>query len=115
MGKSANSWLRATTTVAVAFALALLPTAAHANPGDLDPAFGTAGIVSGIHFSDGSTTDEYTSIQAVTVQTDGKIVVAGNTDGTNRRYSAFVARYNADGSLDTSFATQGWALFDFGS
>ena len=115
MGKSANSWLRAITTAAVAFALALLPTAAHANPGDLDPAFGTAGIVSGIHYSDGSTTDEYTSVQAVTVQADGKIVVAGNTDGTNRRYSAFIARYNANGSLDTSFATQGWALFDFGA
>lgn len=95
--------------------LALIPTASHAAPGDLDTDFGTAGIVSGIQYSDGSTTDEYTNIHAVTVQVDGKIVVAGNTDGTNRRYSAFISRYNADGSLDTSFATQGWALFDFGS
>ena len=115
MGKSSGSWLLGATTAAVAFALALVPTAAHANPGDLDPNFGTAGIVSGIQYSNGATTDEYTNIQAVTVQTDGKIVVVGNTDGTNRRYSAFVARYNANGSLDTSFATQGWALFDFGS
>jgi hypothetical protein len=38
----------------------------------------------------------------VAVQADGKIVVIG-TDFT-------VARYNSDGSFDTSFGTAGWPI-----
>jgi uncharacterized delta-60 repeat protein len=40
------------------------------------------------------------NVREVTIQPDGKIVVLGNA-GDNLKY--FVARYNADGSLDTSF------------
>jgi uncharacterized delta-60 repeat protein len=44
----------------------------------------------------------------VMVQADGKILVAGSTyiDGYSR-YDAAIARYNTDGSLDTSFDTDG--------
>ena len=38
---------------------------------------------------------------ALALQSDGKIIVAGNLQ---------VARFNTDGSLDTSFGTQGYAL-----
>ncbi|TDH18484.1 hypothetical protein EXU57_23075 [Segetibacter sp. 3557_3] len=43
---------------------------------------------------------------AVAIQNDGKIVVAGTSDG--RRIA--VARYNSDGSLDVSFGTNGKVL-----
>ena len=56
---------------------------------------------------------------SVTVQTDGKILVAGYSDnGTNYDFS--LVRYNSDGSLDTSFSGDGKVLtaigtgFDFG-
>jgi uncharacterized delta-60 repeat protein len=49
---------------------------------------------------------------AVAIQSDGKIVVAGYaTVGTQ---SWGVARYNSDGSLDTSFDTDGMLTTDFG-
>src|ERR1041385_5433996 len=72
---------------------------AEAAAGDLDPTFGTAGMV---------TTDINRSTdiaQAVAIQPDGKVVVVGETYIHND-FSAedFVAtRYNADGTLDTSF------------
>ena len=43
---------------------------------------------------------------SVTVQTDGKVLVAGESfNGSNRDFA--VVRYNADGTLDTSFADDG--------
>jgi uncharacterized delta-60 repeat protein len=61
--------------------------------------------------------------EAVAIQADGKIVVAGTTYGPNDapiisdRLSDFaLARYNADGSLDTTFGTGGKVTTDvFGS
>lgn len=70
--------------------------------GTLDPSFGTDGVVT-IDVNTGSEdrpTDAY-------VQADGKIVVVGSTDG-----AILVMRLNADGSLDTSFGTDGWSVFD---
>ncbi len=40
----------------------------------------------------------------VAVQPDGKIIMAGNTTG-NSVHDFYVARFNADGSFDTSFGT----------
>ncbi|MBK8040216.1 MAG: choice-of-anchor D domain-containing protein [Verrucomicrobiaceae bacterium] len=43
---------------------------------------------------------------AITLQTDGKILVAGSaSNGSNNDFA--VVRYNADGSLDTTFDTDG--------
>lgn len=39
----------------------------------------------------------------VALQTDGKILVAGNSMGSGRGYEFALVRYNTDGSLDTSF------------
>ena len=39
----------------------------------------------------------------VALQTDGKILVAGNSFDGNREYEFALVRYNTDGSLDTSF------------
>jgi uncharacterized delta-60 repeat protein len=68
--------------------------------GTLDTSFGTGGKV---------TTDIGTSHdqgKSVTIQPDGKIVVAGQARfGSNDDFA--LVRYNADGSLDTSFGTGG--------
>ena len=56
--------------------------------------------------------DDYA--QSVALQADGKIVVAGYSyNGSNNDFA--VARYNANGSLDTSFNGSGKATLDFGS
>ena len=49
---------------------------------------------------------------AVAVQPDGKLLVAGMAAGTNWDFA--VVRYNADGTLDTSFGTGGSVKTDFG-
>ena len=51
--------------------------------------------------------------RSVAVQSDGKIVVAGFTDAGGTRDFA-LARYNVNGSLDTSFGVGGKVLTDFG-
>lgn len=60
--------------------------------------------------------------EAVAIQSDGKIVVAGYYDaGTDERFA--IARYNSDGTLDTTsdgdtavhFSTDGKHTEDFGS
>ncbi|HEY9662966.1 MAG TPA: DUF4347 domain-containing protein, partial [Allocoleopsis sp.] len=71
--------------------------------GDLDLTFGTEGKVT---TDFGSTDQAYRTI----VQPDGKILVAGSSNG-----NFTVARYNTDGTLDTSFGTNGKTLTDFGS
>ena len=44
--------------------------------------------------------------KSITVQADGKIVVAGYGIGSGTGYDFAVVRYNADGSLDTTFNLQ---------
>jgi uncharacterized delta-60 repeat protein len=82
---------------------------AHATDGDLDPSFGTAGqVMTDFNFS----TD---IANAVAIQPDGKLVVVGTTY-RNNDYSDedfAVARYNANGTLDTSFGVNGKVTTDF--
>lgn len=74
--------------------------------GSLDSSFGTGGKV----FTDlGSPVD---GISDITIQSDGKIVVAGATaimscTGCYPLTRIAVVRYNANGSLDTSFGIKG--------
>lgn len=74
---------------------------ARFNPdGTLDSSFGTEGIVKP-HLGDGDT-----SLQALALQPDGKLVVAGRAwNGTNIGFA--VLRLLADGTLDTSFGGNG--------
>lgn len=58
----------------------------------------------------GSTSDQ---INGVAVQNDGKAIVVGTAKIGNKNY-AFVARFNSDGNLDTSFAGSGYRLLDWG-
>ena len=80
--------------------LALATAPAQAAPGDLDSAFGDAGKkITDFGAADGG--------EATAVQDDGKIVVVGGswTGWTNSGWDVALARYNADGSLDTSIDT----------
>lgn len=68
--------------------------------GNLDPTFdGDAGNGNGIVLTDFGGDDWAT---ALTVQADGKIIVVGHRDQGGTRVIA-IARYNPDGTLDTSF------------
>ena len=75
--------------------------------GTLDTTFGSAGT--------GKLTTEFTNLSeglSVALQSDDKIVVSGFAhDGTSLVFA--LARYNANGSLDTSFNGTGTATTDF--
>lgn len=83
--------------------------ARYATDGSLDATFGTGGVV---------TTDvrQYDYARAVAIQPDGRIVVAGTVNyvhGDDFSSGDFgVVRYNADGSLDTSFDGDGIVITD---
>jgi uncharacterized delta-60 repeat protein len=72
--------------------------------GSLDSSFDTDGIVT---TAIGSGTDVASS---VVVQSDGKILVAGYSSIGN--FDFVVVRYNADGSLDRSFDSDGIRILD---
>jgi uncharacterized delta-60 repeat protein len=67
---------------------------------------------------DGQATTDFSSdsdaANAVTIQTDGKIIAAG-TISNNARSDFAVARYNPDGSLDTTFENDGKVTTAFSS
>lgn len=54
--------------------------------------------------------------RGVAIQDDGKIVVAGSTNARdiNGQYDFALARYNADGTLDSSFSGDGTQVTDIG-
>jgi uncharacterized delta-60 repeat protein len=80
--------------------------------GSLDTSFGTNGLVT--HNMLTGTAEEIA--RAVGIQSDGKIVVAGHTGQFGRpgrpagnRFDHAVVRYNANGSVDTTFGSGGVA------
>ena len=81
--------------------------------GALDPSFGTNGMV----ITDIQSNRSDDTAQGVALRPDGKLVVAGWTQVSNNVFTT-LARYNIDGSLDTTFAGAGrqWnPAADFGS
>ncbi|RLJ65139.1 DUF4347 domain-containing protein [Sulfurisoma sediminicola] len=80
------------------------------NPdGSLDASFdGDGKVVTPVRNNDDAATD-------IALQADGKIVVAGlSWDDSFSSYDFAVVRYNGDGSLDTTFDTDGKVFTDFG-
>ena len=86
---------------------AAVAAAAQAAPGDLDLTFS----------GDGKQTTDFgfgiARPAAVAMQPDGKIVAVGKVVNTHGPDFA-LARYNPDGSLDTSFGGDGKQTTDFG-
>jgi uncharacterized delta-60 repeat protein len=77
--------------------LFLVPASALAQAGKLDPAFGNQGIV----------VTPNTTAQVAALQTDGKILVGGSALNNQNFVEPAVARYNTDGTLDSSFGNHG--------
>src|ERR1051325_2871341 len=75
--------------------------------GDLDPSFNSSGKTTTDFFHQ----DDLAS--GVAVQSDGKIVVAGATFISDTNTDFALARYNPDGSLDTTFDSDGKVTTDF--
>lgn len=78
--------------------------------GSLDASFGNGGkVVTRVTFQNDK-------INAVALQTDGKILATGASYGTNQFSDIFaLTRYNTDGSLDVSFGSEGKVLTVIGS
>ena len=77
--------------------------------GILDPSFGAGGQAS-------VDLGRYEMVEAMHLLSDGKLGVAGtiqDRDGTDPR-DIFIARFNANGSLDTTFGNGGATIADFG-
>jgi uncharacterized delta-60 repeat protein len=97
-------------SILIAICALCVPAAAESAGGDLDPTFGSGGLVT----TDFAARGDFGL--AVALQSDGKLVVAGNSSRTDVFNVDFaVARYNADGSLDPTFGSGGEVLTDFGT
>ena len=74
--------------------------------GTLDPTFGISGKV---------TTDlgGLDTAHAIDIQGDGKILVSGHTVVCCHQDAFALARYNVDGTLDSTFGTGGKVITDF--
>lgn len=81
--------------------IVLFTSGVQAASGDLDTTFSGDGKVTNGNFR------EFTDI--VTQPSDGKIVVVGEAFGTANSFDFGVVRYNTDGTLDTSFGSNGVA------
>jgi uncharacterized delta-60 repeat protein len=88
--------------------------ARYNSDGSLDTSFGTGGKVRSA-FIDYAEAHEDTFGRAMDIQADGKIILAGKIYGTYREtaYDFALARYNIDGTLDTTFGSNGWVTTDF--
>lgn len=78
--------------------------------GTLDSTFGTGGMVTTSLLS-------FSSIWSLALQNDGKIVVAGATSSSYPSSDFAIARYNTNGSLDSTFGVAGKVitnLYSFG-
>lgn len=82
----------------------VLVAARYLSDGNLDTAFGTAGVVT---MSIGTTTHQY---RAVRIQSDGKILLGGEANRPTTGSDYIVARYLTDGTLDPTFGTAGVAI-----
>jgi uncharacterized delta-60 repeat protein len=85
------------------------------NPnGSLDTSFSNDGTLT-------TTVEDYAGVYAVTVQTDGKILVAGLAIASLNKFSKptntdfALVRYNSNGSLDTSFSGDGKVITNLGN
>ncbi len=87
--------------------LVLVPGAAQAVPGSLDPSFGSGGIAT-------ARIGASSSGAGLVLQPDGKIVEAGwSLDGSDGVFA--LARYAADASLDQQFGSNGTTTTSWGT
>ncbi len=92
-----NVWISSDT------ANSFLRFARYNSNGSLDSTFGNNGKVETIQPLGGA------NIYSTCLQQDGKIIIAGEWGGGNP-YDFFLTRYNINGSLDSSFGTNGYVI-----
>ncbi len=105
MGNKALKYL----IVALLLCLLLVTVATGAGFGELDPDFGTGGIVTvdlGMLFDD---------FADVTIQPDGRIIAVGTAATSGNPFMTTMVRLNEGGSLDTSFGDSGIRNITFGN
>ena len=90
-----------------------LPAMTLAAPGDLDLSFGSGGkvVTRGGGFPGFGLSGAY----AMAIQSDGKIVVAGEGTAGSGTWDFAVARFNTNGSFDTSFGGTGIVITPVGN
>jgi uncharacterized delta-60 repeat protein len=101
--------MRTVPTISALLLVAALTGQAAAAPGDLDPTFGTLGVVTTPF------TTTYAAANALIVDPSDRLVAAGDihsNDGVNSDF--VVARYDANGGLDGTFGTGGVTTTDLG-
>ncbi|MCZ6691786.1 MAG: hypothetical protein O7H41_19535 [Planctomycetota bacterium] len=77
--------------------------------GTLDAAFNGQGWVTHAGAAGGTSVDRGWD---TVLDSSGRIVVAGDSRNTSNNYDMAIWRFNADGTLDTTFNGQGWAVHD---
>ena len=82
-----------------------MAVARYLSNGDLDEGFGQGGIVK----TDWSKGTGYNYIEGIALQPDGKILAAGTSKVGTNSWRFAVVRYNANGTLDTTFGSKGIA------
>ena len=85
--------------------------ARYNSDGSLDSSFGTDGNGKVRTVFPGG----ISRIYAIAIQDDQKIVAAGRVASTTNVYDFALARYNTDGTLDTTFGINGLVTTDFGA
>jgi uncharacterized delta-60 repeat protein len=93
-------------TIFFGFAVSSFQGTLHAQAGQLDPDFGTGGKVD-IMLPNGQGAPN----GAVTLQTNGQIVLAGTVAVDS--FQGGLVRYNSNGTLDSSFGTGGLVIDNF--
>ncbi|AEW00709.1 hypothetical protein A4D02_12190 [Niastella koreensis] len=85
--------------------------------GALDATFNPSGAIPGIStVNNGGAANNDDGANAIALQNDGKMVLAGSTDGTpSPTFGLLVARLKADGTLDATFGTGGLTVSDITS
>lgn len=90
-------------------AACITPNCAWSSAGDLDSSFGKSGKLT----TEVSVGRDVGS--SVALQSDGKIVVAGWSDGAEDTYKFAIVRYNTNGTLDRNFGKQGIIITQIGT
>lgn len=72
--------------------------------GAQDPTFGSSGVVESFAGTSG------TSIKAISLQTDGKVVAVGSSRSSGSPNAMTIARHLADGGLDPTFGNSGLVI-----
>jgi uncharacterized delta-60 repeat protein len=87
-------------TIVIGLLIGIIDTV-YGQAGILDNTFGIGGIVTT------AIGNGYVYGNAMALQTDGKILVAGSFSYNNSNFEFALLRYNTNGSLDTTFGTKG--------